>query len=135
MTFTIDQLNHGCKIVIYEYIQDIMKEKVAERITRTLKNKIYKSMISVSKNMFINRLTDINNEYNNIYHSTINMKLPDVKSKTYIKSYSENMKTILNLKLMIMWICQSIKTCFAKSYALNWTEEVFVAKRVKNTVP
>ena len=79
-----------------------MKEKVAERITRTLKNKIYKYMISVSKNMFINRLTDINNEYNNIYHSTINMKLPDVKSSTYIKSYSENMKTILYLKLMIM---------------------------------
>ena len=102
VTFTIDQLNHGSKIVIQEYIQDIMKEKVAERITRTLKNKIYKYMISVSKNMFINRLTDINNEYDNIYHSKINMKLPDVKSKTYIKSYSENMKTILNLKLMIM---------------------------------
>ena len=41
------------------------KSVVAERFIRTLKNKIYKYMTSVSKNMYTNKLVDIVNEYNN----------------------------------------------------------------------
>ena len=47
------------------------KSVVAERFIRTLKNKIYKYMISISKNVYIDTLDDIVNEYNNTYHSTI----------------------------------------------------------------
>ena len=59
---------------------------VAERFIRTLKNKIYKYMTSISKNMYIDKLDDIVNKYNNTYHSTIKMKPVDVKSSTYIDS-------------------------------------------------
>ena len=45
-----------------------------ERFIRTLKNKIYKYMSLISKNVYINKLTDIVNEYNNAYHATIKMK-------------------------------------------------------------
>ena len=38
----------------------------------------------MSKNMYIDKLDDIVNKYNNTYHSTIKMKLVDVKSSTYI---------------------------------------------------
>ena len=38
---------------------------VAERFIRTLKTKIYKYMTSVSKNIYIYKLDDIVNEYNN----------------------------------------------------------------------
>ena len=41
---------------------------VAERFIRTLKTKIYKYMTSISKNMYIDKLDDIVNEYNNTYH-------------------------------------------------------------------
>ena len=41
---------------------------VAERFMRTLKNKIYKYMTSVSKNVYIDKLGDIVNKYNNTYH-------------------------------------------------------------------
>ena len=41
------------------------KSVVAERFIRTLKNKIYKCMTSISKNAYINKLDDIVNEYNN----------------------------------------------------------------------
>ena len=41
-------------------------------------------MTSISKNVYIDRLDDIVNEYNNIYHSTIKMKAVDAKSSTYI---------------------------------------------------
>ena len=47
------------------------KSVVAERFIRTLKNKIYKYMISISKNVYIDTLDDVVNEYNNTYHSTI----------------------------------------------------------------
>ena len=39
---------------------------VAERFIRTLKNKIYKHMTAVSKNVYFNALNDIGGEYNNI---------------------------------------------------------------------
>ena len=54
------------------------KSVIAEGFIRTLKNKIYKYMTSVSKNVYINKLDGIVNEYNNTYHSTIKMKPVDV---------------------------------------------------------
>ena len=55
------------------------KSVVSEIFIRTLKNKICKYMTSVSKNVYIDQLDDIINEYNNTYHSTIKMKPVDVK--------------------------------------------------------
>ena len=67
------------------------KSVFAERFIRTTKNKIYKHMTSISKNVYIDKLDDIVNEYNNTKHRTIKMKPIDVKGNTYI-----------NLKLVIM---------------------------------
>ena len=53
------------------------KSVVAERFIRTLKNKIYHYMTSISKNVYIDKLNDIVNKYNNTYHSTIKMKPVD----------------------------------------------------------
>ena len=60
------------------------KSVVAERFIRTLKNKIYKYMTLISKNVYIDKLNDIVDEYNNTYHRTIKMKPVDVKDNTYI---------------------------------------------------
>ena len=60
------------------------KSVVAERFIMTLKNKFYKYMTSISKNVYIDKLDDIVNEYNNAYHRTIKMKPIDVKDNTYI---------------------------------------------------
>ena len=51
----------------------------AEIFIRTLKNNIYRYMTSISKNVYIDKLDDIVNKYNNTYHSTIKMKPVDVK--------------------------------------------------------
>ena len=53
------------------------KSVIAERFIRTLKNKIYKYMTSISKNVYIDKLDD---KYNNTYHSTIKIKPVDVKT-------------------------------------------------------
>ena len=47
------------------------KSFAAERFIRTLKTKMYKYMISVLKNVYIDKLDDIVGEYNNAYHRTI----------------------------------------------------------------
>ena len=60
------------------------KSVIAERFIRTLKNKIYKYMTSISKNVYIDKLEDIVNEYNNAYHRAIKMKPIDVKDNAYI---------------------------------------------------
>ena len=60
------------------------KSVVAERFIRTLKNKIYKYMTSISKNVYIDKLNNIVNKRNNTYHRTIKMKPIDVKDITYI---------------------------------------------------
>ena len=65
------------------------KSVIAERFIRTLKNKIYKYLTSVSRNVYVVKLDDIVNKYSNTYHSTIKMKYVGLKSKTYIDSSKE----------------------------------------------
>ena len=66
------------------------KSVVAERFTRTLKSKIYKYMTSISKNVYIDKLEDIVDEYNNTYRTTIKMMPIDVKDNTYINTSKKN---------------------------------------------
>ena len=60
-----------------------IKSVVTERFMRTLKNKIYKYVNSVSDNVYIHQLDDIVNKYNSTYLSTIKMKPADINSSTY----------------------------------------------------
>ena len=55
------------------------KSVVAERFMKTLKTEIYKYMTLISKDIYINKLDDIINKYNNTYHSTIETIPVDVK--------------------------------------------------------
>ena len=65
------------------------KSVIAERFIRTLKNKIFKHMTAISKNVYFDVLDDIVNKYNNTVHRTIKMKAIDVKSDSYTK-YNED---------------------------------------------
>ena len=78
------------------------KSVVAERFIKTLKNKTFKHMNTISKNVCIDVLNDIVNRYNNAVHKTIKMKPIDVTNDSYAE-YSEDFnKKVLNLKLMTM---------------------------------
>ena len=59
-------------------------------------------MTSISKNVYIDKLDEIVNEYNNTYHRTTKMKTIDVKNNTYINIGKNVMIMILNLKLVII---------------------------------
>ena len=68
------------------------KSVVAERFIITFKHRIYKYMTSMSKNVYIDKLDDIVNKYNNTYHSTIKMKPVAVKLSICIDFNKENNK-------------------------------------------
>ena len=111
------------------------KSVVAERFIRTLKGKIYKYMTSVSKNVYIDKLDDIVDEYNNTYHTTIKMKPIDVKDNTYINTDKEINNKDPKFKVGDRVRISKYKNIFAKGYMPNWSEEVFIIKKVKNTIP
>ena len=60
------------------------KSVVAQRFIKTLKNKIYKHMTAISKNVYFNVLNDIVDEYNNTYHKSIKMKPIHVKNDSLL---------------------------------------------------
>ena len=89
-------------------------------------------MTSVSKNVYIHKL-DIVNNYNT-YHSTIKMKPVDLKSSTYIDSSKETNDKNLKCKVGENLRISKYKNNFARVYTANWSEVVFVVKKVKNNV-
>ena len=94
------------------------KSVAAERFIRTLKNKIYKYMTSISKNVYIDKLNDITNKYNNTYHRTIKMKPIDVKNNTYIDIGKEVNDKDPKFKVDLVRISK-YKNIFAKGYIPN----------------
>ena len=111
------------------------KSVVAERSIRTLKTKIYNYMTSVSKNVCINKLDDIVDEYSITYHRTIKMIPVDVEDNTYVDSKKEVNDKDPKFKAGDHVKISKYKDIFAKGYTANWSAEVFVIQKVKNTVP
>ena len=121
-------------IVIYSAHNE-GKSVVAKGFIRVLKSKIYKYMISISKNVYIDKLDDIVDEYNNTYHTKIKMKPIDVKDNTYINADKEIYNKDPKCKVGDHVRISKYKNIFAKGYMPNWSVEVFVIKKVKNIAP
>ena len=102
------------------------KSVLVEKFVRTLKTEIYKYMTSISKNVYIDKIDDIVNKYNNTYHSTIKTKLFDVKPSTYIDSSQEINNKDPKFKIDEIIRISKYKNIFAKGYVPNCSEEVFV---------
>ena len=101
------------------------KSVVAERFIRTLKNKIYKYISSISKNVYIDKLDDIVDEYNNAYHKSIKMKPIFVKDNTYIDFEKEVNNKDPKFKIGDYVRFSKYKNIFTKGYMPNWSVEVF----------
>ena len=84
--------------------------------------------------MYIDKLNYIVNEYNNTYQKAIKMKPIDVKDTTYINTDKEINNKDPKFKVGDHVRISKYKNIFAKGYTPNWSEKVFVIKKVKNTV-
>ena len=85
--------------------------------------------------MYVDKLDDIVDEYNNKYHTTIKMKPTDVKDNTYINTDKEINNKDPKFKVGDRVKISKYKNIFAKGHMPNWSEEVFIIKKVKNTIP
>ena len=90
--------------------------------------------------MYINKLDDIVNEYNNAYDRMIKIKPVDVKDNTYIDLMGLRSSKEVNDKDPKFKVSDHVriskyKNIFAIGYTPNWSKEIFVIKKVKNTVP
>ena len=92
---------------------------VAEGLIKTLKNEIYKYMTSISKNVYIDKLDDIVNKYNNTYHRTIEMNLADIKGNRYINTDKEVNNKNPKFKIGDHVKISKYKNIFAKGYTPN----------------
>ena len=108
----------------------IIKLKCIQHI-RTLKNKIFKHMTAVSKNVYFNVLDDIVNEYNNTVYRIMKMKLTDVTSDSYAEYNDDYNEKGLKFKAGGHVRISKYKNIFAKGYTQNWSEEVFIISRLK----
>ena len=111
------------------------KSVVAERFIRTLKNKIFKHMTAISKNVSIDVLDNIVNKYNNTVHRTIKMKSIDVASDSYAGYNEDSNKKDPKFKVGDCVRISKYKNIFAKGYTQNFSKEVFVISKIKDTVP
>ena len=92
-------------------------------------------MTSISKNVYIDKLDDIVKKYNNTYHTSIKIKPVDVKYNTYFDFKKEVCDKNPKFKVGDHVRISKYKNSFFKGYMPNWSEEIFIIKKTKNTVP
>ena len=92
-------------------------------------------MNAVSKNIYYDVLDDIVKKYNNTWHNNIKMKPKDVGDNNFTEYVEESNKKDPKFKVGDRLRISKYKNVFAKGYVPNWSEEVFVVNKIKNTVP
>ena len=109
------------------------KSVIAERFIRTLENKIVKHMTLISKNVYFDVFVKIVNKYNNTVHRTIKMK--PITTGSYIECNKDSNENDPKFKVGDHVKISKYRNIFAKGYTANWSKEVFVVSKIKNTVP
>ena len=88
-------------------------------------------MTSISKNVYIDKLNQVVDKYNNTNHRTIKMKPVGVKLNTYFNSRQETNGEDPKFKIVDNVRILKYKNMFAIGYVPNWSKEVFMIKKVK----
>ena len=91
-------------------------------------------MTVISKNVHFNVLDDVVNKYNYTVHRTIKMKTTDVTSDSYAEYNEDSNEKNPKFKVGDRVRISKYKNIFAKGYSQNWSEEVFIISKIKNTV-
>ena len=92
-------------------------------------------MTAISENLYFDVFNDIVNKYSKTIHRTIKMKPIEVSDDSYAKYNEDFNKKNPKFKVGDHGRISKYKNIFAKGYASNWSEEVFVVSKIKNTAP
>ena len=110
------------------------KSVVAEKFIRTLKNKIFKHMAAISKNVCFDVLDNIVNKYNNTVHRSIKMEPINAISDSYAEYNKDSNEKDPRFKVGDNVRISKYENIFATGYTQNWSEEAFFVSNIKNTV-
>ena len=91
-------------------------------------------MTVVSKNVYLHVSDDIVNKYNNAVHRSIKIKPIDVTSDSYAECNEDSNEKRPKFKVGDRVKILKYKNIFAKGYTQNWSEDLFVVSKIKNTV-
>ena len=96
-------------------------------------------MTAISKMVYFNVLDDIVNKYNNTVPRAIKMKPIEITDDSYAEQNEVFNKKDFNKKDPKFKVGEHVriskfKNIFAKGYTPNWSEDVFVISKIKNTV-
>ena len=91
-------------------------------------------MKAISKNVYCDVVDNIVDKFNITYHSTIKMKPIDVKCDSFAEYNKESNEKDPEFKVGSHVRISKFKNVFAKGYTPNWSEEIFVVRKI-NTVP
>ena len=111
------------------------KSVVTERFIRTLKNKLYKHMTAIGKNVYWNVLDDAVDKYNDTVNRSIGTKPKDVKNNKKVVYVEESNEKSARFSVGDCVRILKFKNVFAKGYTPNWSKKIFVVNKIKNTVP
>ena len=121
-------------IIMYSMYNE-SKSVVAERFIRTLKSKLYKHMTAIGKSVYYDVLDDVVNKYNNTKHSTIKVKPIDVGDNNKRVDIDEYNEKDSRFKVGDRVRISKFKNIFAKGYTPNWSSEIFIVDKIKDTFP
>ena len=105
------------------------KSAAMERSIRTLKNNIYKQMITVGKNVYFNVLDDIVDKYNIIYHRSIKMKPKDINDSVFVEYNEEFNKKDHKFKVPDHIRISKYKNVFPKVYHRSGVKKFLLLKK------
>lgn len=128
------------KNIVFFTVKSDKKAAVAERVIKTLKEKIYRYMHEKNTYRYVDVLQDLVTSYNNTHHKSINMAPVDVTTANegqvlkllYGKSWEENKKTKKpQFKEGDFVRLSRVKGPFEKGYTGYWTVEIFIIDKIK----
>ena len=92
-------------------------------------------MTAVGKDVYWNVLDDIVEKYNGTINKSIGMKPKDVSDDVKTEYVEESNEKSARFSVGDRVRISKFKNIFAKGYTPNWSKEIFVVSKVKNTVP
>ena len=119
----------------FYHIRSKLKASAAERVNKTIKEKIWKYFTISGRERWIDVLSEIVQNYNNTYHSTIRMKPNEVtweNREKVFKTSNPDVDKRINCRLRKGDKVRIAlrKNEFEKGFTKNWSEEIFTVKQV-----
>ena len=112
------------------HIRSKLKASSAERVNRTIKEKLWKYFTKTGRERWIDILEDVTENYNKTYHRTIKIAPDDVTWENREKVFETSFPNIRSRITCRLNVGDKVrvalrKEVFEKGYTQNWSKDIF----------